>query len=55
MDEVIRPRSSFSIEITPINAEGTFGMFLARTYIITEDGHRNIVHYPLDELAVVGG
>jgi Xaa-Pro aminopeptidase len=51
-DEVVKPGNTFAIEITPINADGTFGMFLSRTYVMTEDGQENIVHYPLDELAV---
>ncbi|OGO20667.1 MAG: hypothetical protein A2Z14_19060 [Chloroflexi bacterium RBG_16_48_8] len=52
-DEVIRPGNAYVIEITIINADGTFGMFLSRTYVMVEGGQRNIVHYPLDELAVV--
>jgi Xaa-Pro aminopeptidase len=52
-DEVVKPGNAYAIEITPINADGTFGMFLSRTYVMTEDGQRNIVHYPMDELAVV--
>jgi len=54
-DEIIRPGNTYCIEITPINAEGTFGMFLARTTLITEDGQRDIINYPLDELAVADG
>jgi len=52
-DELIRPGNSYAIEITIINGEGTFGMFLSRTYLMTEEGQRCIVDYPLDELAVV--
>jgi Xaa-Pro dipeptidase len=54
-DEVIRPRNTYAIEITPINADGTFGMFFSRTYVMTEDGQRNIVDFPMDELSVAGG
>lgn len=54
-DEVIRPGNTYAIEITPINAEGTFGIFLARTYVITEDGRRDIIPFPLEEIAVAGG
>lgn len=53
-DLVIRPRSCFVIEITPVNADGTFGLFLSRTYVMTESGQRNIVQYPLDEIVVAG-
>jgi hypothetical protein len=42
-----------SIEITPINSDGTFGMFMGRTYLITEDGHRQMAVYPMDELISV--
>ncbi|OGO14933.1 MAG: hypothetical protein A2Z14_16960 [Chloroflexi bacterium RBG_16_48_8] len=51
-DEIIQPGNTYSIEITPINPEGTFGMFLARTYVITQEGYRDLISYPLDELVV---
>ncbi len=54
-DEVIRPGNTYAIEITPVNADGTMGVFFSRTYVITEDGHRNIVPYPMEEIAVAGG
>jgi Xaa-Pro aminopeptidase len=54
-DEIIRPGNTYAIEITPINADGTFGMFFSRTYVMTEDGQRNIVDFPMDELSVAGG
>src|SRR5574341_103006 len=53
-DEVIRPGNTYAIEITPISADGTFGIFFSRTYVITEDGHRNIIPYPMEEIAVAG-
>lgn len=52
-DEVLQPGNIFSIEITPINADGTFGMFMGRTYLITEDGHRQLAIYPMEELISV--
>src|SRR5574341_1665720 len=54
-DEVIRPGNTYAIEITPINADGTFGLFFSRTYVITENGARNIIPYPMDEMAVAEG
>ncbi|OGO19337.1 MAG: hypothetical protein A2Z14_01405 [Chloroflexi bacterium RBG_16_48_8] len=52
-EDEIRPGMTFSIEITPIKADGTFGMFLSRSYVVTEDGHIDITPYPMDELVVV--
>jgi Xaa-Pro dipeptidase len=53
-DEVIRPGSAFCIDIAPIQADGSYGLFLTRTFVITEDGQRNLVPFPVDELAVAG-
>jgi Xaa-Pro aminopeptidase len=52
-EEQIKPGMTFSIEITPINADGTFGMFMGRTYAITPDGQRDLTPYPMDEIIVV--
>jgi len=52
-DGELQPGNIMSIEITPINADGTFGMFMGRTYLITEDGHRQLAIYPEDELISV--
>jgi len=52
-EEQIKPGMTFSIEITPINADGTFGMFLGRTYAITEDGQQDLTPYPIDQIIVV--
>ncbi|HET7087467.1 MAG TPA: M24 family metallopeptidase [Anaerolineae bacterium] len=48
----IVPGMTFAIEITPINPDGTFGMFMGRTYAITEDGQRDLTPYPMDEIIV---
>jgi len=48
----IVPGMTFSIEITPINAQGTFGIFFSRSYAMTEAGQRNLTPYPLDEIVV---
>lgn len=51
-DTEIIPGMAFAIEITPINRDGTYGMFLSRSYVMTEDGQLNLTPYPLDEILV---
>ncbi len=51
-DMDIVPGMTFSIEITPINLEGTFGIFFSRSYAMTSNGQRNLTPYPLDEIVV---
>ncbi len=51
-ERAIVPGMTFSIEITPINLDGTFGMFMARTYVMTENGQRDITPFPMDEIVV---
>lgn len=53
-EKVIAPGTAFSIEITPINRDGTFGMFMARSYVMTEKGRRDITPYPQDEILIAG-
>lgn len=53
-EKTIAPGSTFSIEITPINRDGTFGMFMARSYVMTKDGRRDITPFPQDEIIVAG-
>jgi Xaa-Pro aminopeptidase len=48
----IKPNTTFAIEITPINSDGTYGMFMSRSYAITEDGRRDLTPYPMDEIIV---
>jgi len=50
----IVPGMTFSIEITPVNAEGTFGIFFARSFAMTENGQRELAPFPVDEIAVAG-
>ncbi len=50
----IVPGMTFAIEITPITLDGTFGMFMGRTYAITEDGQRDLTPFPMDEIIVAG-
>ncbi len=47
-DEQIVPRVLAMLEPTVINAEGTFGMFLGRSYVITEDGHDQVTKFPTE-------
>lgn len=51
-EKTIAPGTAFSIEITPISLDGTFGMFMARSYVMTENGRRDITPYPQDEIIV---
>lgn len=52
-DMNIVPGMTYSIEITPVNAEGTFGIFFSRSYAMTGAGQRNLTPYPVDEIMVV--
>ncbi|OGO19452.1 MAG: hypothetical protein A2Z14_04200 [Chloroflexi bacterium RBG_16_48_8] len=54
-DMEILPGKTYAIEITPVDAEGTFGMFMARTYVMTEDGKRDLTPFPMDEILVAHG
>jgi Xaa-Pro aminopeptidase len=51
-DEIIQPGNVFCIDMAPIRADGSYGLFMTRTFVITEDGHRNLVSFPADEIAV---
>lgn len=51
-DEVVQPGRVYAIAITPIDAQGIYGMVLARSYITTEDGKRDLTPFPLDGIAV---
>ncbi len=51
-DMQVCPGMTYSIEITPVNAEGTFGIFFSRSYAMTEYGQRNLTPYQLDEIIV---
>ncbi len=51
-DEVLQPGMAIMLEPCPITKDGNFGIFLGRTYIITEDGYECLSKYPL-ELTVV--
>jgi Xaa-Pro dipeptidase len=51
-EEVFRPGMVFMAEPNPISADGTFGIFLGHTFIVTETGHECVDAFPW-ELAVV--
>jgi Xaa-Pro dipeptidase len=51
-EEVFRPGMVFMAEPNPISADGTFGIFLGHTFIVTETGHECVDAFPC-ELAVV--
>jgi Xaa-Pro aminopeptidase len=54
-DEEILPGKAYAIEISPVDTEGLLAMFMARTYVMTEDGKRNLTPFPMDELLVANG
>lgn len=51
-DAVMQPGSTFSIEITPVSADGSYGIFFARSFAITEKGVDELTPYPIDEILV---
>ncbi|MBI4206155.1 MAG: aminopeptidase P family protein [Betaproteobacteria bacterium] len=53
-DMIMRPGMAYGIEITPVNADGTFGIFFSRSYAITESGVQALTPYPVDEIIVAG-
>ena len=46
------PDMTVMLEPNPITPDGNLGLFLGRTYIITEGGHEQVTKYPL-ELVIV--
>lgn len=53
-DMVMKPGMSYGIEITPVDADGTFGIFLSRSFAITGDGVRSLTPYPVEDIIVAG-
>ena len=51
-DAVMQSGSTFSIEITPVSADGSYGIFFARSFAITEKGVDELTPYPIDEILV---
>ncbi len=51
-ERAFRPGMVFMAEPNPITADGTFGIFLGHTFIVTPDGHECVDRFPW-ELVVV--
>src|SRR6266700_1938205 len=51
VDMVLKPGMIIMAEPNPITPDGTFGIFLGHTFIVTEDGHEVVDNFPL-EIAV---
>ena len=54
-DMVMQPGATYSIEITPVSLDGTFGIFFARSFAITGSGRMELTPYPLEDIIVAGG
>jgi Xaa-Pro aminopeptidase len=52
-EKVLRPGMVMMPEPNPITADGSFGIFVGHTFIVTEDGHECVDDFPLD-LVVAG-
>jgi Xaa-Pro aminopeptidase len=46
-DKVLKPGMVIMAEPNPITADGTFGIFLGHTFIVTETGHECVDNFPL--------
>ncbi len=53
-DMVMKPGMSYGIEITPVSADGTFGIFFSRSYGITANGVEAFTPFPPDDILVAG-
>ena len=53
-DMVMKPGMAYGIEITPISADGTYGIFFSRSYAITKTGVQALTPYPPDDILVAG-
>lgn len=47
-EEVFQPGMVFMVEPNPITADGTLGVFLGHTFIVTETGNEKIDDWPMD-------
>ena len=52
-DRVLSAGMVMNIESTPVSAEGTHGMFVSRSYAITDGAPECLTPYPLDDFVVV--
>jgi Xaa-Pro aminopeptidase len=53
IDMLLKPGMIIMAEPNPITPDGTFGIFLGHTFIVTKDGHEVVDKFPLD-IAVAG-
>jgi Xaa-Pro dipeptidase len=53
IDMVMKPGMIIMAEPNPITPDGTFGIFLGHTFIVTDTGHEVVDQFPL-EIAVAG-
>lgn len=54
-DRVMQPGATYSIEITPVSLDGTYGIFFSRSFAITDTGRMELTPYPIDDIIVAGG
>ena len=53
-DMTMQPGMAYGIEITPVNADGTFGIFLSRSFAMTESGVQALTPLPVEDFIVAG-
>ncbi len=53
-DSIMQPGMTYAIEITPVNADGTYGIFFSRSFAITGSGVKELTPYPIDDILVAG-
>lgn len=53
-ETTMQPGMTYNIEITPVDSEGIYGIFYSRSFVITDDGHRDLTPYDVDEILIAG-
>ena len=53
-ENVLQSGQTVNVEITPIDATGVMGIFLSRTFAITEGPPDELTPYQLDDILVAG-
>jgi Xaa-Pro aminopeptidase len=53
-DSTLQSGMTMNIEITPITPDGTFGMFVSRTFAIEDGGVTELTPYSLDGVSIAG-
>jgi Xaa-Pro aminopeptidase len=54
LDKVLKPGMIIMAEPNPISADGTFGIFLGHTFIVTDKGHECVDDFPLELMVAKG-